>query len=109
MPLVNELPTMGGGKIEVVTGTTINGAGSVTLSYPTGFKKDNSTILNIEVYYNGYWETYAFGRFNNAGQVPNPSRFFASLENDGVHVYCEMSSNSYYYNKPVRVILYKFQ
>lgn len=109
MPVVNELPTQGGGKIEIIQGTTRNGAGSVTLSYPTGFTMDNTAILNIEVYYGGHWETYAFGRFNSASQIPNPSRFFASLEEDGVNVQCEMSTNTYYYNKPVRVTLYKFQ
>lgn len=108
MAVYNSLPTTGA-QIKVITGTTRNGAGSTVLSYPTGFNKNNCSILSIEIYYGDGWETYAFGRFNGAGAVPNPGRFFATLTDSGVDIYCEMNSNNYYYNKPLRVILYKFQ
>lgn len=108
MPVVNELPTQGA-QFGFATGNTPNSSGSATLSYPTGFTKDNCFIVNMMIYYNNSWITYAYGQLNADNESPNPSRFFASLNDDGVSVYVGMKSGNWYYNKPLKVLLYKYQ
>lgn len=95
--LTNDSGFMTSGKFAIVSGIFAGSTGyTATVSYPTGFTKDNTVILSFNVTFNGTWRTGYGAYADTAG------RYFWNLNNDGIQGYNSASAG---YNQSWKLVL----
>lgn len=84
-------------KFATVSGTFAASTGyATTVSYPSGFTKDNTLIISWMVTFGGVWRT-GYGAY-----VDTAGRYFWNLNNDGIQGYNSASSG---YNQSWKLVL----
>lgn len=86
-------------KIIVLTGTCNSSGGfSSVINYPTGFNKDNTMMLSLQIYSSsGYWRS-------GEGLYTSYTRTFVQADSNGIQVY---TNNTDLYDQPFKVAVTK--
>lgn len=90
-----------GERFAIVSGTLANGYSS-SISYPTGYNKNNCALISLEVKMDANtWRNVGVGIFDTS----QPTRLFAQIDNDGIKTYC---NNANMVDKEYRATLMRY-